>query len=495
MTPVSRRDLIVGGSAALGGVLVGGAALSVWASQTPPQQQAPTLNEFTYDQWLNTRTAPYYIGHRGAGGVLPEHTLPSYLKALEWGAQCLEISVVMSSDRVLYCLHDLTLDRTTTMKGEVRTRSSSELDAARVSIPRLGPRWAGPNMPPMPRLRDVLEEVRGKAVLCIEPKDDDAYPPLIELITELKLEQSVMIKLDASSPRIAMAKEASLPVFAYLGNAKVATPDAARLLSKRLDPVRDAIVLPARDNHDLMPAKLFEAAVGTGVPVWVFPIHRRQEARYFGQLGVQGLITASIGYLSGKIETARSDDFPSGELTPGLITRNPYSNAFSLSWLDQGALTIPTPGRQAFATFGQFCPVQASSYRVSFDVSFDPLPTDTWQHVSISFAHSDDRYYEHRLGDADGYHALLRADGTMGLYAHVEGEPNGQELTKSEMSTPMKAGVWARVTLDVTPAGFQWARDDGTTLKAQDNRFRGGYFHIGSSATDGSLRLRNITVT
>ncbi len=58
----------------------------------------------------------------------------------------------------------------------------------------------------------------------------------------------------------------------------------------------------------------------------------------------------------------------------------------------------------------------------------------------------------------------------------------------------MKPGVWARVTLDVTPDGFQWARDDGTTLRPTDNRFRGGYFHIGSSATDGALRLRNLTV-
>ncbi len=60
--------------------------------------------------------------------------------------------------------------------------------------------------------------------------------------------------------------------------------------------------------------------------------------------------------------------------------------------------------------------------------------------------------------------------------------------------TPIKSGLWARMTLDVTPDSLSWARDDGTTIHAKDARFRGGYFHIGSSATDGSLRLRNITV-
>ena len=494
MTPISRRDLIVGGSAAVGGIVIGGTTLALATGTLPFPKPTPSPTALTYDSWVARRAAPYYIGHRGAGGVVPEHTVPSYLKALEWGAECLEISVVMSSDKVLYCLHDLTLDRTTTMKGEVSSKTSAQLEAVRVSIPRLGPRWAGANMPPMPRLSDVLDQVGGKAVLCIEPKDDSAYPPLIEMIKQYKLESSVMIKLDASSPRIAMAKKEGFPVFAYLGNAEVATNDAITQLAKRLDPKRDALVLPAANEFDLMPAELIQRAVATGVPVWVFPVHRRQEAKYYSQLGVEGLVAPCIGYLAGVIPPARSDDFASGELTPGMLTRNPYSNAFALTWLDDAALAIPTPGRQAFVTLGQFCPITATSYRVTFDVSFDPLPGDTWQHVSIAFGHADDRYYAHRLGNGDGYHALLRADGTMGLYAHVEGEPNGQELTNAKMSTPMKAGVWARVNLDVTPEGFEWSRDDGTTLKAKDSRFRGGYLNIGSSATDGTLRLRNFIV-
>lgn len=495
MAPISRRDLIVGGSAAVGGVVIGGTAIGLTTGAVPLPTPAPTSTALTYDAWVAKRKAPYFIGHRGAGGVLPEHTLPSYLKALEWGAECLEISVVVSADGVLYCLHDLTLDRTTTMKGEVSTKSSSELDTVRVSIPRLGPRWAGANMPSMPRLRDVLDQVRDRAVLCIEPKNDDAYPPLIELIKELKLEASVMIKLDASSPRIAMAKQEGFPVFAYLGNAQVATADAITALARRLDPKRDAMVLPAVNEFALMPADLIQRAVGTGVPVWVFPVHRRHEAKYYSQLGVEGLIAPCIGYLAEVIPPARSDDFANNDLTPGMLTRNPYSNAFALTWLDDAALAIPTPGRQAFIALAQFCPITAASYRVTFDVSFDPLPSDTWQHVSIAFGHADDQYYEHRLGDTDGYHALLRADGTMGLYAHVEGEPNGQELARAQRSTPMKSALWARVNLDVTPDGFTWSRDDGTTLKATDSRFRGGYLHIGSSATDGSVRLRNFTVT
>lgn len=349
-------------------------------------------------------------------------------------------------------------------------------------------------MPAVPRLRDVLEQVGGKAVLCIEPKDDAAYPLIVQMVEQLGLKDSVIVKLDASSPRIAEAHKSGYPVFAYLGNADVATEANVLSLAKRLDPSRDVMVLPTRREFDLITPKVVQTAVGTGVPVWVFPVHRRQEVNYFSLLGVQGMVAACLTYSAQATTPLQADDWASGQLAAGQLTRNPYSEAFKVEWLQDGVIAIPTPGRQAFIALGQFAPITAASYRIAFDVAFDPLPSDTWQHVSIAFGHADDRYYEHRLGDADGYHALLRADGTMGLFAHVEGEPNGQQLSEPLMSAPMKQGVWARVTLDVTPEGFQWARDDGTVVVARDTRFRGGYFHIGSSATDGAIKLRALTV-
>lgn len=459
-----------------------------------PPGPAPTPAPFTFSDWLQQRQVPYLVGHRGVGGVLPEHTLPSYHKAVEWGAQCVEVSVVMSSDNVLYCHHDLSLDRTTTAQGLARRQPSTALDTVKVSIPRLGPRWSGTNMPPLPRLSQVLDELGGKVVLCIEPKDDAAYPVMIEMINERTLNDSVIIKLAASSPRIAMAKESGFPVFVYLGNAEVATKKAIAELGKVLDSTRDCLVLPARSGWDLLKADLVQAAVQTGVPVWVFPVHRRYEVKYFQLLGVSGIIAADVGYQAGVTPPLKADAWSSGQLASGDLTRNPYSDAFNLEWTEEGVIAIPTPGRQAFLTLGSFAPLQAPSYRIAFDICFDPLPTDTWQHLSIAFGHADDRYYEHRLGNANGYHALLRADGTLSLYSHVEGDPNGKELTPSIQSTPLKAGLWSRLTLDVSPDLLRWSRDDGATVQATDTRFRGGYFHIGSSSTNGKLKLRGLAI-
>ena len=52
------------------------------------------------------------IGHRGASGYAPEHTLPAYDLALEQGADYIEQDLQMTADGVLMVLHDETLDRT-----------------------------------------------------------------------------------------------------------------------------------------------------------------------------------------------------------------------------------------------------------------------------------------------------------------------------------------------------------------------------------------------
>ena len=58
-------------------------------------------------------TSPLIIGHRGACGYLPEHTLESYRCAFELGADVVETDVVMTRDRQLICRHDCELSVTT----------------------------------------------------------------------------------------------------------------------------------------------------------------------------------------------------------------------------------------------------------------------------------------------------------------------------------------------------------------------------------------------
>ena len=57
--------------------------------------------------------APLVIGHRGASGSLPEHTLESYKAAIEQGADFIEPDLVLTKDGVMIARHEPMLDDTT----------------------------------------------------------------------------------------------------------------------------------------------------------------------------------------------------------------------------------------------------------------------------------------------------------------------------------------------------------------------------------------------
>ena len=72
------------------------------------------------------------IGHRGASGEAPEHTLPAYDLAIRQGADYIEQDLQLTSDGVLVVLHDETLDRTArgpaaNCTGRVDTKTLAQL--------------------------------------------------------------------------------------------------------------------------------------------------------------------------------------------------------------------------------------------------------------------------------------------------------------------------------------------------------------------------------
>ena len=81
-----------------------GAALAAPAAQAA--QATPAWN--TLDG-----AAPLIIGHRGASGYRPEHTLASYALAIDLGANYIEPDLVMTSDGVLVARHEPVIGSTT----------------------------------------------------------------------------------------------------------------------------------------------------------------------------------------------------------------------------------------------------------------------------------------------------------------------------------------------------------------------------------------------
>jgi len=72
---------------------------------------------------------PRVFGHRGAGGVAPENTLPSFALAAALGAGYLELDVYPTADGEIAVMHDPLLERTTDGSGPVSAHTWAQLAA------------------------------------------------------------------------------------------------------------------------------------------------------------------------------------------------------------------------------------------------------------------------------------------------------------------------------------------------------------------------------
>jgi len=100
-------------------------------------------------------------GHRGACGYAPENTLSSFRKALELGADIVELDAQVCASGEVVVIHDAAVDRTTNGTGFVDEMNLDELKALDAG--------GGEKIP---TLCEVLDLVDKKAIVNIELKGE-----------------------------------------------------------------------------------------------------------------------------------------------------------------------------------------------------------------------------------------------------------------------------------------------------------------------------------
>jgi glycerophosphoryl diester phosphodiesterase len=140
---------------------------------------------------VDSATSPKaLIAHRGASAYRPEHTAGAYRLAIEQHADFVEPDLAVTKDRVLVCLHDDTLERTTNVADVYPDRFSRDQtipspgkhwvanDFTIEEIKRLdaggwfGPSFAGEGVVTW---QEAIDLVRGKAGLYPELKSPGLY--------------------------------------------------------------------------------------------------------------------------------------------------------------------------------------------------------------------------------------------------------------------------------------------------------------------------------
>jgi len=256
---------------------------------------------------------PRVFGHRGAAGLAPENTLPSFALGLTLGADILELDVHATRDGEIVVIHDAAVDRTTDGTGAVREFMFYELEKldAGHHFTRDGRdfpfRGQGVRIP---KLEAVLKEF--PLTYCnIEVKQAD--PPIahdvVEIIRRLDAEHRVLLAAEQDGIMRAIRNEpGEIPT--SFSAAEVAD-FISRVQSGTLQgyaPAGTALQIPPRFGEvELITTQTLAAAHGCGLEVHAWTINHRDEIEHLLGLGVDGIMSDLPGLARVTVDAHRKE--------------------------------------------------------------------------------------------------------------------------------------------------------------------------------------------
>ncbi len=277
--------------------LLSATASVAWAApgkaDKKPPQDAPVLN----------------IGHRGASGYAPEHTIPAYDLALKMGADYIEQDLQLTKDGVLVVLHDETLDRTARPTAEsapgdctglVREKTLAQIKTCDVGtwFNETYPQYAQPEYVGLriPTLEEVFQRYRKSANYYIETKSPEAAPGMEEELLRLMDEYGLtkpaadkwQVLIQSFSPASLQkihALDPSLPLIQLFSGAETSETIQARLDATRTYAIG---IGPSKNDVD---AALVEAAHARCLDVHPYTVNETPEMEQLIALGVDGMFT------------------------------------------------------------------------------------------------------------------------------------------------------------------------------------------------------------
>ncbi len=240
------------------------------------------------------------IGHRGASGYAPEHTIPSYDLAIRLGADFIEQDLQMTRDGVLVAFHDPTLDRTARgagCRGPIILRTLEEVLTCDVGawFNRAYPAAARPEYEGLrvPTLDEVFSRYGRSTRYYIETKNPEEAPGMEEELVRLLGHHGLLE--DAGEGRVLLQSfsEESLRKLRRLAPdvplIHLSDEPAGPLLA-RLPSIREyaAGIGPSKQH---VTAALVDAASAAGLLVHPYTVNEVEEMEALRKLGVHGMFT------------------------------------------------------------------------------------------------------------------------------------------------------------------------------------------------------------
>jgi glycerophosphoryl diester phosphodiesterase len=227
----------------------------------------------------------WVIGHRGASGHAPENTMAAFRRAAEMGATFIETDLHISRDARLVAIHDATLDRTTSGKGQVKDFTLAELRELDAGA-WFGPEFTGQRIP---TLEEVLDFARQADVgLFLEIKQESAWGIEHGLVAALRAakesDRVVILSFSAGILRNVRRLDATMMTGLLFDSSGAANANI-------LDTAREIGVRQVAPRLDLLTPEFVEAAHRMDFQVVCWTANEPPQMQYAVASGVDGIMS------------------------------------------------------------------------------------------------------------------------------------------------------------------------------------------------------------
>ncbi len=223
------------------------------------------------------------IAHRGFSGAAPENTISAFQKAIDCGADYIELDIQKTKNDSIVVIHDHSIDRTSSNEstGIVSEMTYQELVDINVGHPTMF-EDAYENAK-IPTLRESLLLAKGKIKVCIEIKIYGVEKEVLKIIDDLGVQDEVIL-FSFYYPVIAKIRkmDKSIKTLFLMDTADLLTIDYASVIES------DAIGVGAETQ---ITKEYLDVAHSYGIEVWKWTVDNEDHMQELLEVGIDGLIT------------------------------------------------------------------------------------------------------------------------------------------------------------------------------------------------------------
>ena len=221
---------------------------------------------------MKKRTTSYLkIAHRGASGYEPDNTIRAFEKAIELGADMIELDIHLSKDGHLVVIHDAHINDVA-----VKDLTLNELKQFNVGKGEQ-----------IPTLQEAIYCVKGRCKLYIELKGEATEQPVIELVRKNNMQDEVIIgSFDSAKVRRTKTLAPELMTSMLTGEMEI------NFVAFAQEALADCIHFcwerhPA--PHTLLTDELMKSCAAAGLKVLIWHEERPEEIREISKRDIYGI--------------------------------------------------------------------------------------------------------------------------------------------------------------------------------------------------------------